>query len=137
MAARPIYFGSVKNHVAQILNADASNLVTLVTAGASGSQITALGAASTDTSDRDVAFYVTKGGTDYLLGTVKIPANSGNTNALAAVDVLSSAMLAWVRQDADGAKYLHLENGSVLKAKALTTVTAAKAIQFFAHGGDV
>lgn len=136
MASAPIFLGSVKSPMAQILPADASNLITLWTPGASGSKITAIGVSSTDTADRDIALYVTKSAVDYLLGTVKIPLSSGNTNAIPAVDLLNSSQLPWVRTDPDGAKYLQLESGAVLKAKALTTVTAAKAIQFAMHGGD-
>jgi hypothetical protein len=136
VAAAPIFVGAVKSPMAQILPADASNLVVLWTPGASGSKITALGISSTDTSDRDVAFYVTRGGVDYLLFTLKVPLNSGNTNAIPAVDALASSMGPWVRIDQDGSKYLNLESGAVLKAKALTTVTAAKALQFAMHGGD-
>lgn len=136
MAASPIYLGTVKSPAAQILPADGTGLVTLFTPGANGSKLSALGMASTDTANKDVAFYITKSGVDYLLGTVQAPLNAGNANNVAAVDVLASAMLPWVRQDADGARYLFLESGAVLKAKATVAVTAAKAIQFFMHGGD-
>ena len=136
MAAKPIYIGSIKSALAQILPADVSNLVVLWTPPALGSKITALGVSSTDTAARDIALYITKSAVDYLLFTVAIPVTAGFTNAIPAVDLLASAMGPWVRTDADGAKYLMLESGAVLKAKALTTVTAAKALQFFMQGGD-
>jgi hypothetical protein len=136
MSASPIFLGTVKSPGARILPADSTNLVTLWTPGANGSKVLTIGASSTDTSDRDVAFYLTKGGVDYLLGTIKIPLNSGNANNIPSVDVLAHPNLPAIRLDADGARYLWLEVNAVLRAKALVAVTAAKEIDFFMYGGD-
>jgi hypothetical protein len=136
MAAAPIFIGAIKSPMAQILPGDAQTLVTLWTPGSAGSKINAIGIASTDTAARDIQLYVTKGGVDYLLCTIAIPINSGNVNNVPAVDPLAHANAPWIRTDENGAKYLLLESGAVLKAKALTTVTAAKAIQFAMSGGD-
>lgn len=136
MAASPIYLGTVKNAAARIQNADGTALITLWTAPALGSKLNALGVSSTDTVARDVALYVSRGGVDYLLATVQVPINAGNANNVPAIDVFAHVNLPWVRQDADGARYLFLENGSVLKAKAVVTVTAATQVAFFMQGGD-
>lgn len=141
MAAKPIYIGTIKSPFARIQNSDASNLVVLWTPGANGSKIRAIGVSSTDSVSRDLALYVTKGGVDYLLGTVSIPLNSGNANNIAAVDLLNAlsgttVLMPWIRTDADGSKFLELESGAVLKAKALTTLTVTKTWDFAMHGGD-
>jgi hypothetical protein len=137
MAARPIFLGTVNNIAAQILPADVSNKVTLYTPGAAGSRIYNIAVSSTDTVARDVAFYVTIAAVDYLLATVNIPINAGNANNIASVDVLSSTMFPWVRIDEAARKYIDLKVGMVLKAMSTTTVTAAKALQFFGHCGDL
>lgn len=137
MASAPIYLGTMKNFVARILPADTTAKVTLVTAANPATKVTALCVTSTDTSNRDIQLWITKSAVDYLIGTVQIPINAGNTNAIPAVDLLgTAALLPWVRTDENGAKYLVLENGSVLKAAATVTVTTAKEIDFFGHGGD-
>lgn len=137
MANNPIFLGTMKNFVARIQNADGSTKITIVTAANPATKVTTLAVSSTDTADRDIALYITVSAVDYLIGTVKIPLNSGNTNAIGAIDLLSqAALLPWVRVDENGSKYLILENGSVLKASATTTVTAGKEIDFFGHGGN-
>lgn len=141
MAAKPIYVGTIKSPFARIQNSDASNLVVLWTPGAAGSKIRAIGVSSTDTASRDLALYVTKSGVDYLLGTVSIPLRSGDLNNTPAVDLLNALsggnpLMPWIRTDADGAKYIELESGAVLKGKALTTITSGKTWDFAMHGGD-
>lgn len=134
--ATPIFPQTVKNYVAQILPADASTKKTLVTGATNGTKIEALTIASTDTAARDVSLYMTISAVDYLLATVSIPANSGNTNALPAIDAIRSAQWPGLSYDANGNKILYVASGSVLKIAALTTVTTAKEIDVLAVGGD-
>lgn len=137
MAAAPIFLGTMKNFVSRIQNADASALITLVTAGTLGTKVTTLAATSTDTSARDVSLYATNNSISYLLGTISIPAGAGGNSTTGAVDMLSqAAMLPWVRVDENGSKYLILELNTNLQVKSLTTVTSAKEIDFFGHGGN-
>src|SRR5574340_560924 len=126
--ATPIFPQTVKNYVAQILNADASNLKTLCTGATNGSKIESITVASTDTAARDLQLVMTISAVDYILATVSIPANSGNTNALAAVDILRSALWPGLSYDSNGNKILYVASGAVLKVKSLATVTAAKEI---------
>jgi len=132
----PIFPQSVQNFVAQIQNADAQTVKTLVTGGTNGTKIESLNASSSDTTSRDVAIYLTVSSTNYLLGTISIPLNSGNTNAIVSVDILRSAQIPALAYDANGNKYLYVANGATLGVSALTTVTAGKAIQFVAQGGN-
>jgi hypothetical protein len=134
--ATPIFPQTVKSLAVQILPADASALKTLVTGATNGTKVEAITVASTDTSARDVAVVMTISAVDYLLTTISIPANSGNTNALPAVDLLRSAQIPGLSYDAFGNKILYVASGAVLKVKATTTVTAAKEIDFLAVSGD-
>jgi len=136
VTATPIFPQTVQNYVVQIANADASNSKTIATAGTNGSKIETLVVASSDTSARDVSFFITISSTNYLLGTVSIPANSGNTNALPLVDILRNAQIPGLAYDANGNKYLYLKNGATLTCTALTTVTSGKLISINAMGGD-
>lgn len=135
--ATPIFPQSIKNGAVQIANSDASNLKTIVSPGTNGSKVENLLVSSTDTSARDLQIIVTKSAVDYILGTISIPANTGNTNALAMINVFAHANISgFLNSDNNGNKFLYLENGSVLKAKTLTTVTSTRVINLFAQYGD-
>lgn len=134
--ATPIFPQAVKNWAAQILPADTTTKITLLTGGTNGSKLETLTVSSTDTSARDLLLWLTSGGTDYLLTTVSIPASSGSTNALPAVDMLRSAQIPGLSFDANGNRIMYVANGAVLKMSVGVTVTAAKAVQAFGCGGD-
>lgn len=134
--ATPIFPQLVTNGFQQILPADTTTLKTLYTAGANGSKIEHISITSTDTANKDLQFYITSGGVDYLIATLQIPANSGNTNAIVPVDALTSTMFTFTSTDNNGNRYIYLASGSVLKVKATASVTAARVIQFYVFGGD-
>lgn len=135
--ATPVFPQAVNNGIGQILPADTTTLKTIWTAGANGSLLQALGISSTDTSARDLQFYITRSGTDSLICTISAPINAGNTNAIPSVDVLRSSLWPWCMFDMAGNRQLRLKSGDVLKFAALTTVTAAKVINCFADGEDL
>ena len=134
--ATPIFPQTVKNYVAQILPADTTTKKTLVTGFTNGTKIESITVASTDTAARDLLLYLTVSAVDYLLGTVAIPINSGNTNAIPAVDILRHAQWPGISYDSNGNKIFYVASGSVLKVAAGATVTAAKEIDVVASGGD-
>jgi hypothetical protein len=134
--ATPIFPQTVKNYAAQILNADASNKKALVTGATNGTKIEAITVSSTDTSARDLQLVMTIGAVDYILTTVSIPASSGTTNAVPAVDILRTAQWPGLSFDANGNKILYVASGAVLNVKSLTTVTTGKEIDALAIGGD-
>lgn len=131
-----IFPQTVKTFVAQILPADTTTKKTLVTGGTNGTKIEALMLTSTDTTSRDVQFWMTSGGTDYLLCTISAILSSGNTNSAATIDVLRHAMFQGLSYDSNGNKILYVASGCVLKVACLTTVTAAKEIDIVGCGGD-
>ncbi len=135
--ATPVFPQTISNFSAvQILPADTTTLKTIVTPGANGCKVENILVQSTDTSAKDLVLVVTKGGTDFPLATISIPANSGNTNALIPISLFQHAMLVGLNIDAFGNKYLYLGNGSVLKARVGATVTASRVISLFPQGGD-
>jgi hypothetical protein len=139
----PIFPQTIKNFVAQILPADTTTKKTLVTGSANGTKVEMINITSTDTAARDVQFFLSDETTDYLLLTIAIPANSGNTNALVAQGFLSSSTttipyLPWFSfpLDNNGNRYIYVSSGFSLKVAAVTAVTAAKVINFVAQAGD-
>ena len=67
-----------RHGLAQIANADASGQKTVVTAGASGSKVTALYASSTDTSARVIAISIVRSATTYLLASPTVVLRAGD-----------------------------------------------------------
>lgn len=132
----PIFPQVIKSDAVKIVPADTTTLKTVYTADADGSLITSILVSSTDTANRDLALYVTISSVDYLIGTLQIPLNSGNTNAVPLVSVFSSSQFANMIKDVNGNSCLYLGSGSVLKAKVLTTVTSAKEICILVQAGD-
>ena len=123
-----------KHGLVQIANGDASNLKTVVTAGASGSKVTGVIASSSDTSAKDVQIGVSRSSTFYPLATATIPITAGQVAGTPGIDLLS--YIPGLPVDNDGQRYLYLESGDTLDAKSLTTVTTAKLISLHSVHGD-
>jgi hypothetical protein len=119
---------SLKLTGVKILPADTTTLKTLFTAGANDSVVKAINVQSTDTAARVVNLYVNDGTTDFLVGAVNIPLNSGNTGAVAAIDLLGGTLLPSLPYDSNGKRVLPLPAGYVLKVSSQTTVTSAREI---------
>lgn len=132
----PVFTQLAKNPVVQILPADTTTLKTLLTPAADGTRIEAILINSSDTSAKDIQFTITKGGVDLPLVTISIPANTGFTSSVPGINALAHANFVGLCVDGNGNKYLDLESGSVLKVKALSTVTTAKAISFITQSKD-
>lgn len=136
MSSTPTFVGTPKIGLQQIVPADTSTLKTLVTAGASGSKVTSIMAASDDSSARIVAYGITRGGTFYQIGAVSVAITSGTDGATAATNLLSVSQVAGLPIDADGQRYLLLQSGDTLQVKTTTTVTSAKTVHLVATYGD-
>jgi hypothetical protein len=124
-----------------ILPADTTTLKTIFTAGSEGALIDSIVVSSSDTSSKDVQFWSTREGVDYLLFTVNIPANSGFTSSVGITSILDSTRTGstttpagWQVLDAIGNKLVRFGALEGLKVKALTNVTASKAIYVRASG---
>jgi len=129
-----------KRGMVQVANADGTTKKTVVTAGANGSKIVAVTAASDDTGNRTFNIYVTRSGTSYLLGTVTIPTLAGTDGSAPGIDILGGGttnQIPGLPVDNDGQRYILLESGDTLQA-ALTTgaVTAAKTVHLSAVYAD-
>jgi hypothetical protein len=135
-SSSPIFPQVIFNAAEKIVNADASNLKTLVIGDADGTRIDSIIITSTETaSARDLQFIITRSAVDYIIGTISIPLNSGFTNSINSVQFLTSTNFPVLNVDANGNRFLMLDSGSTLKVKSLTTVTAAKEICIFVSGG--
>lgn len=135
MSSTPSFASTPKLGVVQIVNADASALKTLFSAGASGSKLLAVIANSDDTSARVVQVYVTRSGTDYLIGAGSVTTLAGTDGSTNTVNLLG--LCVGLPVDNDGQRFLYLESGDVVKVKSTTTVTAAKTVHVSAVAADL
>jgi hypothetical protein len=110
------------------VNADSTNLKTILTAGAEGTRIDAINVCSNDTSAVNLAFYIGDGAADLYIGNVNIPIGSGYTTVVK-VDALQTLKPAYLN-------FLVLRAGYTLKANAVVAVTAAKTVTVVTLGGN-
>lgn len=116
-----------------IVNADGSTEKAVFVGGADDSVLKSLVLCSNDTSDREIQLLLYDGTNSFVIGTVNVPLGAGTVAGTPPVDGLP---FVWLSLDSNGKKQLQVKNGFSLRAKALTTVTAAKAITIVAFGND-
>jgi len=132
MASNPIFAGSIVSTSVQILPADTTTAKILVTAGALGTRVDTLAITSTDTAPQILTLIVNNGASDFIVGTISVPALAGTTGSAAPVSGLQPLLMPWL--PTSGA--IFLKPSATLKIASLTTVTAAKAINVTTFGGD-
>lgn len=111
-----------------IENGDGTSYQTLYTASTNDAVVKALMATSDDTAAMNVVLAVNDGVADHIIGTINVPIAAGTNGSTAAVDLLSASMMPGLPVDQYGKRVLPMKNGSILKAKVLVAVTAAKAV---------
>lgn len=119
-----------------IVPADTTAKKTACTAGTNGTKVVSLTAASDDTAAVNVQIWLTRSATSYLIGTVNVPITSGNTGAIASVNLLAPSLIPGLPVDNDGQPYLFLVSGDTLSVSALATVTTAKTVYVTCVSGD-
>lgn len=132
----PIYPQTLKNYIMSFAPADTTTAKIVVTPGLNGCKLLGLLVQSTDTADRDIVLSVLIASVNYNLATIKIPLNSGNTNALPNVDLFHLAQFPGLSIDAVGNRYMDLAFGTQLQIAMGTTITAAKQVNVFGWGAD-
>jgi len=89
---------------------------------------------STDTSDRTINVWYNTSSTNYLLVTLNIPANSGNSTSVPAVDILAN--IPNLPKHSDRSRYLYLHGNDILKLSSTTSLTANKKITSFVQAAE-
>lgn len=146
VTATPIYPQAVWSKTALLQNSTGAytfaigntttNLVTLAAGGANGSKVEAIRATSTDTTARDTIILISNGTNLFPLGVISVPANSGFTNALPAINIMSNPLFQGFSYDAMGNPFIFVPSGWTLYAGTLTAITAAKQVSVLATGED-
>lgn len=119
---------NIKTPGVKLLSADSNTLKTLYTAAADDAVVKSIMVSSTDTAALSIQLLVAKGADDYLLCQVSLPANSGNSSTIPAINLLSGIYAPGLPRDQANNPILPLEAGAVVKVKVVGTITAAKEI---------
>lgn len=119
-----------------IVNADGTTVKTVFTAGANGSKIVGLSATNTDAAGYTLQVWLTRSATNYLLGSLSLPANAGFNGSAASTNLFASGWVPGLPIDNDGQPYLFLESGDTLTVGVTVAVTAAKTVTVVAVGAN-
>lgn len=118
-------------------NSDGANAKKDLTAAATGNGllIAAVSAISDDTSARLVQLFLNDGTTDFLIGTVNVPAASGTDGANGGIGLLSNVSLVPLSSSSNGD--IAIPAGWKLRAATTTAVTSGKTVTVVALGGNL
>lgn len=133
---RGVFIQTPKITPISFTNSDSANTKkTVFTAGANGSKVVAVLAASTDTSNRTAQLWLTRSATSYLLSSTVVTTLAGTDGSQATQDLLTQALYP-LPKDNDDRQYLFLESGDTLQVSFTAQVTAAKEIDVVAIAGN-
>ena len=131
MSNEPTFPATVHDVGAKILAADGTDKIVLFSGNTNGSRIKSISFCTDDPVEVNVQIWKTITAIDYLLGTVNVPAGSGNSKILPAVDGLNRLSLPWLREDC-----IMVGSASTVKISAIATLTSGKTLYALAEGGD-
>ena len=132
MANRPIYPDTIKNATLEVENGDGTTSQDLLTAGANGSRINYISVSSDDTVAVILELYYNDLTTDFLIGSITIPAGAGTDGTTPPVSLLNATAMPFLGEDLA----YYLEALDKLKIAAKVAVTAAKKVTLVASYGD-
>lgn len=124
---------NIKAPCVALTSANTTTAATLYTASSDGAVVKSVVASTNDSTAVNLVVVVNNGTTDFVLGTVNLPINSGYTGAIASVDVLGSNLIPGLPRDINNRSVLPLPSGHVLKVGCLATMTSAKVANVIAN----
>ena len=133
MANRPIFPDTIQNAALDIENADGTTAQDLLTAGTNGSRINSISATSDEpTADIELTINYNDGTTDYIIGSVTIPALAGIDGTVPPVSILNAIDMPFLAEDLS----YYLAGADKITIAAQTAVTSSQKIQLVATYGD-
>ncbi len=141
VTATPIFPQTLHSTITQFTSTDTSTAKSIFAAGANGSAVNSIVVYTNDTTAINLQLGIYNGSTNFVIGTVNIPAVAGNSNSVPTVDLLRSTQ--WGGQlylgfnyDANGNKTLFIPSGYSLYMNCIATMTSAKVTNILVQGGD-
>lgn len=124
---------TIKTPCVALTSANTTVAATLYTASTNDAVVKSLVVSTNDSTAVNLVVSINNGTSDFILGTVNIPINSGYTGAIASVDILGSSLLPGLPRDINNRAVISLQAGHILKVGALATMTAAKTCNVIAQ----
>jgi hypothetical protein len=137
MATALTFTSAPFNRVTQFAPADGTNAKDILPVDSvNDRRVYGIAVWTDESAAKDVSLHLSDGTTVWELTTVAIPINSGNTNAVVPVDILTHSQMApYVKQrDASGAPYLNIPKGWSLRINYNATITTARLANFVVSG---
>lgn len=136
----PIYPQTLLSVPTQFTNSTSTTVPTqILPSQTNGCKLESIMVSSTDTSARNFNLYINVSATNYLIGTVAIPASSGNSATIPAVNLLQAltgvSFLIPLPKDANGNPYIYLDKNTSLFAAPATSITSADVWNIVCMGG--
>ncbi|MDO9082913.1 MAG: hypothetical protein Q7U56_06485 [Humidesulfovibrio sp.] len=130
----PLFIGSISGTITEL--SDTTETDIFVGDAVEATRVDVLAVSTDDTADKDLIILFHDGTASKKATTVKIPLTSGLTNALAPVNLITSAQMApHVCADAAGNRFLNLPPGWKIRAQEAAAPTSGKKMWVFARGG--
>lgn len=130
----PIFIGGITGKITEL--SDTTETAVFSGDATESTRVDVLAVSTDDTANKDLVLLFHDGAAGKKASTVSIPANAGNTNAIAPVNLITHAQMApHVVVDAAGNKYLNLPPGWSIRAAEAAAPTAGKKMWVFARGG--
>ncbi len=130
----PLFIGSINGKITEL--SDTTETDIFVGDSVEATRVDVLAVSTDDTADKDLILLFHDGTASKKASTVKIPLTSGLTNALAPVNLITSAQMApHVCADAAGNRFLNLPPGWKIRAQEAAAPTSGKKMWVFARGG--
>lgn len=136
MSATPQFFRNIKDAVLRLNNASGTTLQTFLAGSTDGLRIKSLIATNGDSTARVLQIVKTVSAVDYILGEVSVPAGAGTDGATPAVNLLNSTMMPGLQNDGIQ-RFLEVANGTTLKIKSKTAITAPNEVHVVGEYGEL
>lgn len=118
-------------------NADGTSTKTLIQSSTYNRRVYGISAFSSDATARSLTLKLNDGTTSRTIGTISIPANSGNTTSISALDIIAHSNVYPIlgkQYDMSAQPFFHLPAGWSVEGSFVTAITSGANINFNSHG---
>jgi hypothetical protein len=131
-----IYPQTIQSTCTQLTHSTGTNITQIYSAGTNGTKIENIAVTNTDTNPYTLNVYIQSSSTNYLIGTINVPASAGNTTSAPTLNLLANTNFLPCCRDINGNYYLYINGSDKLMVATTTTITTSQTMQFIVQAGD-
>jgi hypothetical protein len=136
----PIFPQAPQLWLTELLNANTTSLVTMITGGVNGTKVEGMMATSNSAVDLSIQIYANNSTLqgNVMIGSIYVPANAGNiaNPPIPAIDLFKGGQIPGLPVDSSGNKYLYLPSGFTLSVNANNTIVSGHFVTVTAVGAN-